>query len=84
MVKLGYDKCNQLTKGFVASTEDNKEQRHKVSGRKQKNKSIRIAAAQEVKGLLLVITGNGKGKSTSDGTITRAAGHGKKCSRSVC
>ncbi|KXF82158.1 cob(I)yrinic acid a,c-diamide adenosyltransferase [Enterovibrio coralii] len=40
----------------------------------------RVAAAQIEKGLLLVITGNGKGKSTSGfGMITRATGHGQKC-----
>ena len=41
----------------------------------------KIAAAQEEKGLLLVITGNGKGKSTSGfGTVARAVGHGLNCS----
>ena len=40
----------------------------------------RIEQAQIEKALLLVITGNGKGKSTSGyGMITRAAGHGQKC-----
>ena len=39
----------------------------------------RIATAQEDRGLLIVITGNGKGKSTSGfGTLTRAVGHGYK------
>lgn len=38
----------------------------------------RIAAATTDKGLLLVITGNGKGKSTAGfGVVTRAVGHGK-------
>lgn len=37
----------------------------------------RIAAATDDKGLLLVITGNGKGKSTAGfGVVTRAVGHG--------
>lgn len=37
----------------------------------------RIDDAQEERGLLIVITGNGKGKSTSGfGTIARAVGHG--------
>jgi len=63
------------------SSEDNKESRHKARQQKVKAKvDERIAAAQEVKGLLIVITGNGKGKSTSGfGTIARAVGHGKKC-----
>ncbi|MBW8329786.1 MAG: cob(I)yrinic acid a,c-diamide adenosyltransferase [Thiobacillus sp.] len=38
-----------------------------------------IAAAAAERGLLLVITGNGKGKSTSAfGTVARALGHGMK------
>jgi len=37
----------------------------------------RIDDAQEERGILIVITGNGKGKSTSGfGTIARAVGHG--------
>jgi cob(I)alamin adenosyltransferase len=36
-----------------------------------------IAAATDTRGLLIVITGNGKGKSTSAfGTVARALGHG--------
>ena len=38
----------------------------------------RVAAAIEKKGILIVFTGNGKGKSTAAfGTVTRAVGHGK-------
>ncbi len=38
-----------------------------------------IAAATDERGLLIVITGNGKGKSTSAfGTMARALGHGMK------
>ncbi len=41
----------------------------------------RIDEAQEERGILIVITGNGKGKSTSGfGTIARAVGHGLKAS----
>ncbi|WP_261815616.1 cob(I)yrinic acid a,c-diamide adenosyltransferase [Vibrio gallicus] len=40
----------------------------------------RIEQAQQERGLLLVITGNGKGKSTSGfGTVARAVGHGFQC-----
>ncbi|GAL34575.1 Cob(I)alamin adenosyltransferase [Vibrio maritimus] len=46
----------------------------------KKNVDKKIANAQIEKGLLLIITGNGKGKSTSGfGTVARAVGHGKKC-----
>ncbi|MGC9493177.1 cob(I)yrinic acid a,c-diamide adenosyltransferase [Vibrio genomosp. F10] len=63
------------------SVNDSKESRHKARQQKVKEKvDERVAAAQEEKGLLLVITGNGKGKSTSGfGTIARAVGHGQQC-----
>ena len=63
------------------STEDNKEARHKARQQKVKEQvDAKIAAAQEEKGLLLIITGNGKGKSTSGfGTVARAVGHGLNC-----
>ncbi|CAE6949682.1 Required for both de novo synthesis of the corrin ring for the assimilation of exogenous corrinoids. Participates in the adenosylation of a variety of incomplete and complete corrinoids [Vibrio sp. B1REV9] len=64
------------------SIEENKAARHKARQQKVKEQvDAKIAAAQEEKGLLLIITGNGKGKSTSGfGTIARAVGHGLKCS----
>ncbi|GIU32595.1 cob(I)yrinic acid a,c-diamide adenosyltransferase [Shewanella schlegeliana] len=62
------------------STEDVKAERHKA--RQQRIKEgvdAKISRAQEEKGILLVLTGNGKGKSTSGfGTVARAVGHGKK------
>ncbi|MEF1310092.1 cob(I)yrinic acid a,c-diamide adenosyltransferase [Vibrio mytili] len=66
----------------MTSSEENKQARHKARQQKVKEQvDARVAAAQEEKGLLLIITGNGKGKSTSGfGTIARAVGHGLKCS----
>ncbi|MGS2719771.1 cob(I)yrinic acid a,c-diamide adenosyltransferase [Paraglaciecola aestuariivivens] len=54
--------------------------KHKARMQAQKAKvDAQIAAATQDKGLLLVITGNGKGKSTSGfGTVARAVGHGLK------
>jgi len=65
-------------------TESNKklteEEKH-VARQKKIKASVdeRVAKATEERGVLVVITGNGKGKSTSGfGTVLRAVGHGLK------
>ena len=65
-------------------SDTNKAENHQKRQQKLKEKvDERIAAATEDKGLLLVITGNGKGKSTSGfGMVTRSVGHGLKAA--VC
>lgn len=59
---------------------DEKAQRHK--SRMQRKKEVidtGISSADQDKGLLLVLTGNGKGKSSSAfGMVARALGHGMK------
>lgn len=62
------------------ATEAEKSKKHQERMQRIKEKvDARIDAAQEDRGLLLVITGNGKGKSTSGfGMLTRAVGHGFK------
>ncbi len=57
------------------------EERRKARQQKVKNKiDTRIAKAQIEKSLLVILTGNGKGKSTSGfGMIARATGHGQRC-----
>lgn len=56
------------------------EDRHQQRQQKLKSQvDARIAAAEQDKGLLLVLTGNGKGKSSSGfGMVLRTVGHGKK------
>ncbi|CAH0525402.1 cob(I)yrinic acid a,c-diamide adenosyltransferase [Vibrio hippocampi] len=65
----------------MSLSDQQKQDKHKQRQQKVKdNVDQKIAQAQIEKGLLLVITGNGKGKSTSGfGTVARAVGHGKKC-----
>lgn len=47
---------------------------------KQQAMHARIAAAKEKRGLTIVHTGDGKGKSTAAfGMLTRMLGHGKRC-----
>ncbi len=56
-------------------------QRHKrAMQRKKEHVDDRIAAATIDKGLLVVLTGNGKGKSSSAfGMLARSVGHGLRC-----
>ncbi|MEX0964087.1 MAG: cob(I)yrinic acid a,c-diamide adenosyltransferase [Pseudohongiellaceae bacterium] len=63
------------------STSKERAQRHKKAmQRKKEHIDGRIAKATIDKGLLVVLTGNGKGKSTSAfGMLARSVGHGLKC-----
>ena len=64
------------------STDESKEQQQKHKKKSQKHKEkvdASIAKATIERGMVLLITGNGKGKSTAGfGVVTRAVGHGYK------
>ncbi|PID41847.1 MAG: cob(I)yrinic acid a,c-diamide adenosyltransferase [Gammaproteobacteria bacterium] len=55
-----------------------KQEKHRISSQKLKEKvDASVAKAQVERGIVIVITGDGKGKSTSGfGTVVRCVGHG--------
>lgn len=62
----------------LSEDEINKRHKHKMQKRKALQDKL-VKAADKTKGLLIVNTGDGKGKSTSAfGTILRSCGHGHK------
>lgn len=66
--------------GDAANPEPSRDARHAARmARKKAHIDAAIASARDERGLLLVITGNGKGKSTAAfGMVARALGHGMK------
>ena len=64
----------------MGNQEERNERHKKAMQRKKAHVDERIAAATTEKNLLLVLTGNGKGKSSSAfGMLARSVGHGMKC-----
>lgn len=64
----------------MSDTEARNKRHKKAMQRKKEHIDSRIAEATIDKGLLLVLTGNGKGKSSSAfGMLARSVGHGLRC-----
>lgn len=64
----------------MESSQERNARHKKAMQRKKEHVDQRIAAATIDKGLLLVLTGNGKGKSSSAfGMLARSVGHGLRC-----
>lgn len=64
----------------MAPSSDRNERHRKAMQRKKEHVDKRIAQATVDKGLLVVLTGNGKGKSSSGfGMLARSVGHGLRC-----
>lgn len=68
----------------MSEANDNNRDQIKAERHQQRQQKVKaavdakVASAQDERGVLMVITGNGKGKSTAGfGTLTRAVGHGK-------
>ena len=65
---------------LLSNQEERNERHKKAMQRKKAHVDKRIAEATTEKNLLLVLTGNGKGKSSSAfGMLARSVGHGMKC-----
>jgi cob(I)alamin adenosyltransferase len=66
--------------GTAVGSDPSSQARHAARmARKKAHIDAAIAAATDARGLLIVLTGNGKGKSTSAfGMVARALGHGMK------
>ncbi len=64
----------------MESSSDRNARHKKAMQRKKEHVDQRIAAATVDKGLIVVLTGNGKGKSSSAfGMLARSVGHGLQC-----
>lgn len=64
----------------MESSSERNARHKKAMQRKKQHVDQRIAAATVDKGLVVVLTGNGKGKSSSAfGMLARSVGHGLKC-----
>ncbi|MFK5984956.1 MAG: cob(I)yrinic acid a,c-diamide adenosyltransferase [Pseudomonadota bacterium] len=65
------------------SSDDDKQRTERHNKRMQRHKKVvdaKMAKATQEQGIILILTGNGKGKSSSAfGMLARSLGHGHKC-----
>src|SRR4051812_30534286 len=79
-VPAGHAMSDTTSKQQEPPADSGQDERHKT--RMQRKKEVvdaKIEAAQDARGVIVVTTGNGKGKSSSGfGMVARALGHGMK------
>lgn len=66
---------SQPQTGDIAMSDDRHQQRQQ---RLKEQVDARVAAAQDERGILIVFTGNGKGKTTAGGPPPAQSGMGRK------
>ena len=80
IITIGLNMSEQPELNASESSDERRDTKHKKAMEKQKtNVDATVAAADEERGVAILLTGNGKGKSSSAfGMVMRALGYGYK------